>query len=189
MGLLAVLVAGVSAAPNPTDTGGEEEPERAILTGKPQAKIRRRCFDMPLIRTQPGQTDAKVKFLTRAQNFTVLLTPGEIVLRGRNADVLRMKLQNGNQSPRVVGENRQLKVSNYYIGNDRSKWLEGVPNFGQVRYRDVYSGIVMIYHMISASWRHFVVFLPAPTRSEASKAPARSISQKKTQEDRPPAPA
>ena len=93
-----------------------------------------------------GQTDASVKFLTRAQNFTVFLMPGETVLRGRNADVLRMKLQNANQSPRLVGESRQQRVSNYFVGNDRSKWLTGVPNYGQVRYQDVYSGIDMVYH-------------------------------------------
>src|ERR1035438_8277007 len=49
-----------------------------------------------------GQTDSSVKFLTRAQGFTVFLKPGETVLRGRNADVLRMKLQNANQSPNLV---------------------------------------------------------------------------------------
>ena len=65
---------------------------------------------------------------------------------GENADVLRMKLQNGNQSPKLLGESRQAKITNYYIGNDRSKWLIGVPNYGQVRYQDVYSGIDMVYH-------------------------------------------
>lgn len=93
-----------------------------------------------------GQTDAKVKFLTRAQNFTVFLMPGETVLRGLNADVLRMRLQNANQSPKLLGESRLPRVSNYYIGNDHSKWLTGVPNYGQVRYQDVYSGIDMVYH-------------------------------------------
>ena len=93
-----------------------------------------------------GQTDANVKFLTRAQNFTVFLMPGETVMRGLNADVLRMKLQNANQSPKLVGESRQQRISNYYIGNDRSKWLTGVPNYGQVRYQNVYSGIDMVYH-------------------------------------------
>ena len=93
-----------------------------------------------------GQTDANVKFLTRAQGFTVFMMPGETVLRGRNADVLRMKLLNANQSPKLVGESRQARISNYYIGNDRSKWLTGVPNYGQVRYQEVYSGIDMVYH-------------------------------------------
>ena len=93
-----------------------------------------------------GQTDASVKFLTRAQGFTLFLMPGETVLRGRNADVLRMKLQNANQSPNLVGESREARISNYYIGNDRSKWLTGVPNYGQVRYQNVYSGIDMVYH-------------------------------------------
>jgi len=59
---------------------------------------------MPLaFEVNRGQTDAKVKYLTRAQNFTVFMMPGETVLRGRNADVLRLKLQNANQAPKVVG--------------------------------------------------------------------------------------
>ena len=93
-----------------------------------------------------GQTDANVKFLTRAQNFTVFMKQGETVLRGRNADVLRMKLQNSNPAASVVGENRLQRISNYYIGSDRSKWLSGVPNYEKVRYENVYSGIDMVYH-------------------------------------------
>ena len=129
--LAAALVVSVSAAPNSSRTTVEKKsPSAPSVTGKPVAKIKSSVLDMPLaFELNQGQTDAKVKFLTRAQNFTVFLTPGETVLRGRNADVLRMKLQNANQSPKVVGENRQAKVSNYYIGNDRSKWLEGVPQF------------------------------------------------------------
>ena len=93
-----------------------------------------------------GQTDANVKFLTRAQNFTVYLMPGETVLRGVNADVLRMKLQGANKSATVQGEDKLPRVSNYYMGNDRSKWLKDVPNYSKVRFQDVYSGIDMVYH-------------------------------------------
>jgi hypothetical protein len=93
-----------------------------------------------------GQADGKVKFLTRAQNFIVFLSPEETVIRGQNEDVLRIKLQNANPSPRVLGEDRLQRVSNYYMGNDRSKWLTGVPNYGRVRYQEVYSGIDMVYH-------------------------------------------
>ncbi|MBV8902396.1 MAG: SBBP repeat-containing protein, partial [Acidobacteriia bacterium] len=110
-------------------------------------KLRMSMLDMPLsFEANRGQADANVKFVTRAQNFTVFLTPAEAVLRGRNGDVLRMKLRNASQAPQLVGEKRQAKVSNYYIGNDRSKWLTGVPNYGEVRYQNVYSGIDMVYH-------------------------------------------
>ena len=82
----------------------------------------------------------------RAQNFTMFLMPGEAVLRGRDTDVLRVKLQNANQSPSLVGERLQPQVSNYFMGKDRSRWIQGVPDFGQVRYQEVYPGIDLVYH-------------------------------------------
>lgn len=142
---VAAMIVGASAAPNPAKT--KKSPIAAPLKASSAAKLKLALLDMPLsFELNRGQADAKVQYLTRAQNFTVFLTPGETVMRGRNADVLRMKLQGANQTPKMLGEDRQLKVTNYYIGSDRSKWLEHVPNYGQVRYRDVYSGIDMIYH-------------------------------------------
>jgi hypothetical protein len=139
----------MSAAPNSNRTTEEKKsPSAPPANGKSAAtRLKSSLLEMPLaFEFNQGQTDAKVKYLTRAQNFTVFLMPTETLLRGRNGDVLRLKLQNANLSPKVLGEDRQAKISNYYMGNDRSKWLEGVPNFGQVRYRDVYSGIDLVYH-------------------------------------------
>jgi len=145
--LAAALVVSVSAAPNSNKTGDKKSPSASSVQASPVAKLKSSMLDMPLaFEANKGQTDSTVKFLTRAQNFTVFLTPNETVIRGRNDDVLRMQLRNANQSPKLVGENKQLKVTNYYIGNDRSKWLPGVQNFGQVRYQEVYSGIDMVFH-------------------------------------------
>jgi Beta-propeller repeat len=145
--LAAALVVSVSAAPNSSKTGEKKSPSAPAAQASPVAKLKSSMLEMPLaFEANRGQTDATVKFLTRAQNFTVFLMPTETVMRGRNDDVLRMQLRNANQSPKLVGENKQPKVTNYYIGNDRSKWLESVPNFGQVRYQDVYTGIDMVYH-------------------------------------------
>ncbi len=146
LGLLAValVLSGTAVADSTTAT---KSPSAPPYKANPMTKLKLAVLEMPLsFELNRGQTDAKVKFLTQAQNFTVFLTPGETILRGRNADVLRMRLQNANQSPKLVGEQRQAKVTNYYIGNDRSKWLEGVPNYGQVRFQNVYSGIDMVYH-------------------------------------------
>ncbi len=141
--------------------------ENKIPSSKPSqdranlARVQAGVLSMPLaFEVNRGQTDAKVKFLTRAQNFTVFLMPGETVLRGRDADVLRIKLRNANQSPQVLGERLDPRVTNYYIGNDRSKWLTGVPNFGQVRYRDVYSGIDMVYHSDQSQLEYDFVVKP-----------------------------
>jgi hypothetical protein len=36
--------------------------------------------------------------------------------------------------------------SNYFVGNDRSKWRSGVPTYRQVRYSAIYPGIDLIYY-------------------------------------------
>jgi len=145
--LAAALVVSVSAAPNPNRTEAKNNPAAPSSQASPTAKLKSAMLELPLaFEANRGQTDGKVEFLTHAQNFTIFLMPNETVMRGKNQDVLRMKLQNANQSPKLVGEDKQLKVTNYYFGTDSSKWLEGIPNYGQVRYQDVYSGIDMVYH-------------------------------------------
>lgn len=36
--------------------------------------------------------------------------------------------------------------SNYFVGNDRSKWRTGVPNYRRVRYSAIYPGIDLVYY-------------------------------------------
>ena len=35
---------------------------------------------------------------------------------------------------------------NYYVGTDRSRWHSGVPTFARVRYKNVFSGIDLLFH-------------------------------------------
>ncbi|MFZ0660938.1 MAG: hypothetical protein WAM05_19625, partial [Candidatus Binataceae bacterium] len=49
-------------------------------------------------------------------------------------------VEDGEASQRLRG------VVNYYQGKDRSKWRSDVPTYGQVRYREVYPGIDLVYH-------------------------------------------
>jgi hypothetical protein len=56
-----------------------------------------------------------------------------------------MKLEKANAAPKTVAEDPQVGKSNYLIGNDRSKWVIGVPHYGAVRYQDVYPGIDLAY--------------------------------------------
>jgi len=130
LSVAAALMVGASAAPNPVKT--KKSPSAPSAKATPVAKLRSSLLEMPLaFELNRGQTDAKVKFLTRAQNFTVFLMPGETVLRGRNDDVLRLKLQNANQSPKIEGEDRQVKVTNYYIGNDPPNGFMACPISGR----------------------------------------------------------
>jgi len=36
--------------------------------------------------------------------------------------------------------------TNYLLGNDRRKWLTGIPNYGRVRYSGIYPGVDLVYY-------------------------------------------
>jgi uncharacterized repeat protein (TIGR01451 family) len=60
--------------------------------------------------------------------------------------VLNMRLVAANPNAAGSASNRLPGTSNYFIGNDHSKWRTGVPTFERVRYSNVYPGIDMVYY-------------------------------------------
>jgi len=36
--------------------------------------------------------------------------------------------------------------SNYILGNDSSKWKQGIPQFARVRYENIYPGINLVFY-------------------------------------------
>jgi hypothetical protein len=115
-----------------------------------------------------GQTDAKVKFLSRGSGYALFLTGDEAVFSLRQgeavdqvqtakdriraaptpapAELLRMKLQHANPLTRVTGEDELPGKSNYFIGNDPKKWQSNVPTYQKVKYESVYPGIDLVYY-------------------------------------------
>ncbi|HEX3746610.1 MAG TPA: SBBP repeat-containing protein [Bryobacteraceae bacterium] len=105
------------------------------------------CSNIPLsFEPNTGQAPAGVHYLARAGSYTFYLAGSENVLTGRNRAPLRMKLKGANPSARVVGEVLQSSTSNYFIGNDPGRWRTAIPNYGRVRYADVYPGIDLVYY-------------------------------------------
>ena len=104
--------------------------------------------DRPMIFEQNiGQTDTAVRYLARAGGYTLYLTDRDAVMAlGGERGVLRMSWKGGARSPVVEGVTRLESYSNYYIGNDPTRWRERVPHFASVRYTDVYPGIDMVYY-------------------------------------------
>jgi hypothetical protein len=107
-----------------------------------------------------GQTDAKVQFLSRGQGYALFLTPGEAVLElqksgGKKVDaaqalptpsVLRMTLVGADAKAAVSGAQPLPGTSNYFIGNDSSKWKTAVPTYQRVAYSAVYPGVDLVYY-------------------------------------------
>jgi beta-propeller repeat-containing protein len=102
-----------------------------------------------------GQTDSRVKFLSRGSGYSFFLTSTEAVLNLRNKKsmsptkqqaVVRMKLTGASPTPQIEGVDALPGKSNYFIGNDPSKWRRGVASYTKVRYGNVYPGIDLIYY-------------------------------------------
>jgi len=93
-----------------------------------------------------GQASPEVSYLARGGSYTLYLAGGTTVLAGRDQSLLRTKLLGANPAARATGEKRQISTSNYFVGNDPSKWHASVPNYGSVRYTGLYPGIDLVYY-------------------------------------------
>jgi hypothetical protein len=132
-----------------------------------------------------GQTDRRVKFISRSTGSTLFLTSSDAVLsltrsnsqtagvgsKDRNAllahgngnsvsAVLRMRAVGANPNP-LVSPNGQLpgKV-NYLLGKDRKKWISNIGTFRQVAYKGIYKGVDLIYYGTSGQLEYDFVVHP-----------------------------
>lgn len=158
---LARVAAGAAAAQPPVFAAASMAPSVSV----PQVRA---AFDhLPLIfEPNQGQSDARVKFLARGNGYGLFLTRDEAVLAlraslaspasGRDGgnrkspakrdSVVRMGLANANPGSAVNGTDQLPGKSHYFIGNDPARWHRNVPQFGRVRYQDVYPGIDLVYY-------------------------------------------
>ena len=61
-------------------------------------------------------------------------------------DSLQMKLAGANPNATLAGADLLPGKSNYFLGNDPSKWRTGVPQFAKVRYENIYPGINLVFY-------------------------------------------
>ncbi len=105
---------------------------------------------MPLaFELNAGQTDPRVKALSRGSGYGLFLTADESVVEltgnsGQSA-AIRMKLL-GAKDSRVVPTDPLPGTINSFIGNDASKWRTDIPTFSKVKYQGIYSGVDLIYY-------------------------------------------
>lgn len=111
-----------------------------------------------------GQTDSRVKFLSRSSGCNLYLTAKEAVMQFRvptnpssyprrhseNANkqscAVRMKLVGANACARIDALDGLPGKSNYFIGNDPRKWRSNVPNYSRVRYQNAYPGVDLVFY-------------------------------------------
>jgi hypothetical protein len=168
------LLSQSNPVPSPNQTASVVAPISASqVDPKAQAKILDQYGKLPLsFEANHGQTDGRVRFLSRTSGYTLFLTGDEAVLalsgkteNIRKAEiagtahtlqssmaatkaggVLRMRLRNANPAAKVTGVDGLAGTSNYFIGNDPAKWRTKVPTYAKVKYEGIYSGIDLVYY-------------------------------------------
>lgn len=107
-----------------------------------------------------GQWDSRIQYLLRThsgnvffenQQFTFALCdmpkdkhekkPGDTSPEILKSHVYRSRFLGANPSHQILAENRYEDYSNYYLGNDPSKWQDHVISYSSVTYKDLYNGI------------------------------------------------
>jgi len=125
--------------------------------------VRASFAEMPLaFERNQGQTDSRVRFLSRGSGYTLFLTGKSAVIEvqvpisshqnahAANSAVtgktVTMSLANANSNAQINGDGLLPGKSNYLIGNDPAKWHRNIAQFSRVRYRQVYPGIDLVYY-------------------------------------------
>ena len=113
-----------------------------------------------------GQADPSVKFLSRAQGYSLFVTSTDVIMGvadssstsspGRDSvagakhstdpsdtprpDSLRMKLTGADSAATVIGLDELPGRANYLIGNDPKNWHTGISTYARVKCENVYPG-------------------------------------------------
>jgi len=98
-----------------------------------------------------GQADGAILFIARHPGMSVLLRRDEMLLRTAgdtpgSANAIRLKFQRTNPLVTVDGVDELSGHSNYFIGNDPSRWRTNVPTYARVRYQSIYPGIDLVFY-------------------------------------------
>src|ERR1700720_2379764 len=114
-----------------------------------------------------GQAARDVKFVSHGSGHALSLAPQEIdiaLLRRRamtasplhraaalralrearkamKTTVIRMQLEGASPTPAIAANDPLPGKSNYFIGNNREKWVTDVPSYGRVKYSGIYPGV------------------------------------------------
>lgn len=130
----------------------------SVLLGAPAGK-RIRTLDLPLLFEQDQSPGDAPVFRARAANHWISLSKDQITwsLAGsvsdseeseRRSEVhwVRLSLRGSAGGVEPTGEARVETRSSHFLGADASQWRVGNPNFGKVRFREIYPGIDLVFH-------------------------------------------
>ena len=92
-----------------------------------------------------GQFDPQVRYIARTGGHIVFFTDREMVVPG-GGKAIHLSFCRRDLVPRIESAGRQAGVTNYFRGNDPSKWHTNVPTYRQLRYVEIYPGVDLLFY-------------------------------------------
>ncbi|HEV3511521.1 MAG TPA: hypothetical protein VGS05_07435, partial [Candidatus Sulfotelmatobacter sp.] len=174
--MLAMVATGKLRVPAVKATNSVAAPssQPPAVSAEQRGRVRATLETLPLaFEANRGQTDPQVQYMARGNGYTVFLTPDDTVfavhsssssspavgkfatrfaakaVRASGPEItaaVHMKLVGANPHSQIAAGRELPGHTNYFIGNDPSKWQTGVKQYAAVSYRDVYPGVNMAFH-------------------------------------------
>ncbi len=139
-----------NAASVPGTTAQTPLPDASSLHASQKSHAIRNYQKAPLsFEPNRGQADRSVKFLARGAGYQLHLNSTEAVFwltGGKDRDVMRMKLLGSNSEVAIGGEELLPGKVNYLLGHDPKAWRANLPTYSKVKYKNIYSGIDLLYY-------------------------------------------
>src|SRR6266404_1441051 len=118
------------------------------LTSEALSQTPTSYLNLPLsFEANRGQAPPCVRYLSRSAGYAIYLSNrGAILNLPREKHPLQIQLLGADPRPAIAGRNTLPGKSNYLLGKDPSRWITNVPHYGRIEYRNVYSGIDLIFY-------------------------------------------
>lgn len=129
-----------------------------------------------------GQTNSQVKFLAKVHGYNLYLTgtdmvfdvvvqepsvsqdlivaPNAIVTQPGESAAVKFSLLGANPNSTAEGIQKQEGVSNYFIGNDPSRWVTDIEQYTQVLIKNIYEGINLRFYAAGNVVEHDFIVAP-----------------------------
>ena len=121
------------------------ENDDVIASTAKQSGLEAKYAQLPLaFEPNRGQVDGAVQYLVHHGQATTYFT-GTDTVTSIGGEHITMSLIGANQ-PSFTGTDELPSKTNYFIGDDRSKWQSDIPNYESIVAQNVYPGIDLKYY-------------------------------------------
>ena len=86
------------------------------------------------------------RFDLRGKNWSAVVTPASLEVGLAGSGAYRMTWKDAAPTAAVRGFDRLPGVTNYFVGNDASKWRTGIPQFQRVKGVQIFPGVDVDYY-------------------------------------------